>query len=98
MRVKFFFAWFDFWVGFYYDKLGKCLYFCPLPCCVFKLSWGWRRATDTCWDKVFKNWQVDDRRVVTHNPRQMGKAYELGQKKLKEQFAKEYPVEFEEPK
>ncbi len=41
MKVKFFFAWYDFWVGFYYDRNGRTLYICPLPCCVFKI---WKPA------------------------------------------------------
>jgi hypothetical protein len=40
VKFKFFFAWYDFWVGFYYDQLQRALYICPIPCCVFKLSWG----------------------------------------------------------
>lgn len=42
MKIKFFFAWFDFWVGLYYDQKGRALYVCPLPCCVFKF---WRNTT-----------------------------------------------------
>ena len=33
-----FFAWFDFWVGFYYDQKKRTLYINPLPCCVFKIA------------------------------------------------------------
>lgn len=36
-RVKFFFAWYDMWVGFYWDADTRCLYVCPLPCCVIQI-------------------------------------------------------------
>jgi len=31
-RVKFIFAWYDMWVGFYWNRESKKLYFFPLPC------------------------------------------------------------------
>lgn len=31
MSIKIFFAWYDFWIGFYYDRVNKALYFCPVP-------------------------------------------------------------------
>ena len=37
MKVKFFFAWYDFWIGFFYDQYKETLYICPLPCCVIKI-------------------------------------------------------------
>lgn len=30
-RVKFIFAWYDMWVGFFYDKKKHWLYFFPVP-------------------------------------------------------------------
>lgn len=38
MKVSFFFAWYDFWVGFFYDQKKRVLYICPLPCCVIKVE------------------------------------------------------------
>lgn len=30
-RVRLFFRWYDFWVGFYLDQKMKTLYICPIP-------------------------------------------------------------------
>lgn len=37
-RARLFFAWYDLWVGFYWDRKGRVLYFCPLPCVVIAVS------------------------------------------------------------
>lgn len=39
-KISFSFAWFDLWIGFYYDQRKQALYICPLPCCAIKLDWG----------------------------------------------------------
>jgi hypothetical protein len=38
LKAKMFFAWFDFWIGFYWDKEKRALFFAPLPCLVFKIK------------------------------------------------------------
>lgn len=36
--ITFFFAWYDFWIGVFYDGKKGILYICPLPCCVIKVE------------------------------------------------------------
>lgn len=31
MGIKFIFAWYDFWVGLYWDRCSHTLYFMPIP-------------------------------------------------------------------
>lgn len=38
VKVSPFFAWFDFWIGAYYDRKNQTLYICPLPMCGFKIE------------------------------------------------------------
>lgn len=38
MRVSVMFAWYDLWIGAYWDRRNRILYLCPLPCCVIKIE------------------------------------------------------------
>jgi hypothetical protein len=38
MSVQVFFAWYDFWIGAYYDRDARALYICPLPMLVIRLG------------------------------------------------------------
>lgn len=38
MKVTFFFAWYDLWIGAYIDQAKRTVYICPLPCFVIKVS------------------------------------------------------------
>jgi hypothetical protein len=31
LKVELIFAWYDFWVGFFFDRKNKWLYFFPIP-------------------------------------------------------------------
>ncbi len=37
LKVKLFFAWYDFWFGCYFDRNTKALYICPIPMICFKV-------------------------------------------------------------
>lgn len=37
-KVSLHFLWFDFWIGLFWDKTKKVLYFCPLPMVVIKIE------------------------------------------------------------
>jgi hypothetical protein len=38
MRARFFIAWYDLWIGAYYDRRARVWYICLLPCCVIQLG------------------------------------------------------------
>lgn len=38
MKVSVNFLWYDFWIGLYYDRRNKTLYFCPFPTIVFSFK------------------------------------------------------------
>ena len=38
MTVRFLFAWYDLWVGAYWDRKQRVLYVCPLPCVLIALA------------------------------------------------------------
>lgn len=38
MRISVFIAWYDLWIGAYWDRAKRTLYVCPVPCVVIKVS------------------------------------------------------------
>ncbi len=37
MKVALLFAWYDMWIGAYYDRAWRVLYVCPLPMVVIEI-------------------------------------------------------------
>ena len=46
MKVSIFFAWYDFWIGAYYDRAKRILYVCPFPMIVIKVTPAQRAGGD----------------------------------------------------
>lgn len=38
MKISFIFAWYDIWIGIYYDQKNKVLYFLPIPTLGIKIK------------------------------------------------------------
>jgi len=47
-EVRFIFAWYDFWVGFFWDRKGRRLYFFPIPCLGIVLESPKKSGNVTC--------------------------------------------------
>lgn len=40
MRVRFLFAWYDLWIGAYWDRKSRSLYVLPIPMLGFVVEFG----------------------------------------------------------
>jgi hypothetical protein len=40
IEIKLFFAWYDFWIGLFYDRPKRRIYFFPIPCLGLKIQFG----------------------------------------------------------
>jgi len=54
MKIELSFAWYDFWVGLFWDKKKRILYICPLPMVVIKIQSLIDYIDDKYWLDVFK--------------------------------------------
>jgi len=61
IKVSFFLAWYDFWIGLFYDRHKRVLYFCPLPCVVFKFAFGEQGPTD--YEVALQDFKQQEERV-----------------------------------
>jgi hypothetical protein len=43
MKIKLFFAWYDFWIGWYWDRINKILYICLFPMFVISIEREFKR-------------------------------------------------------
>ena len=42
VKITMLFAWYDLWIGAFYDKGGRQLFILPIPCCGLRLQFGMR--------------------------------------------------------
>lgn len=40
MKLQPMFAWYDLWIGFFWDQRKRVLYVFPIPCFGFKITFG----------------------------------------------------------
>ena len=60
LEISWLFAWYDFWIGVYWDQKKRALFILPLPMLGIKIQFGmskamWRlliEAKADCYDKV----------------------------------------------
>lgn len=48
VRIKLIFAWFDFWVGLFFDKGKRCLYVFPVPMFGIKIMGDAKQTCHVC--------------------------------------------------
>jgi hypothetical protein len=47
MKIKVFFAWYDLWIGAYWDRKERVLYVCPLPTIAIAVKFTEKRQQPT---------------------------------------------------
>lgn len=46
MKIKVFWAWYDFWIGAFWDREARILYICPVPTLGIAIHMGRQNNTD----------------------------------------------------
>ena len=41
VKISIFFAWYDIWIGAYWNDLAKVLYICPIPMICIRIDMYW---------------------------------------------------------
>lgn len=41
-KISVFFAWYDFWIGWFYDRVHYTLYICLIPTIVIKITFKYK--------------------------------------------------------
>ncbi len=75
-RIKFLFAWYDLWFGFFWDKKKKWLYFLPVPTVGIIIKFD-----------LFSNWMDELKAIAIKD---MPRDYKEGNKWCDEYFKKRY--------
>lgn len=45
-KIEFIFAWYDFWIGIFYDRKKKWIYIFPVPMCGIIIKFGEKQCRD----------------------------------------------------
>jgi len=62
MKIEFLFAWYDLWIGFFWNKEKKWLYILPLPCTGIILKFSEKKLWDSNDPKYPWNLRKDSKR------------------------------------
>lgn len=74
MKLRLIFAWYDFWVGLFWDAKNRRLYVFPVPCLGFHITLAKRHRYD-CTEREA---EIADWKIVAHNIRVAQRYMESG--------------------
>jgi hypothetical protein len=53
MKIRIFFAWYDFWIGLYWDRKDYSLYVCLIPTIVIRI-WNEKITKERIWNQILE--------------------------------------------